>query len=188
VQTDAKFEQEKKKMTLAQHDFKSGQMIQIRDGYAIYFSMLQTMVQNYSAPGLEVDCQIIICKQYDVMRSFEDAQTSLKQYNQSVKLDVIDLTDGNDDADTTPSGAKRDSAAVTLFCDDRNGSAERKESTDERSGSGKKKASAEKKQSSETSAMTTENNNEGVQINAKTKAARQRKLRSPKRNGAAWKK
>jgi hypothetical protein len=36
--------------------------------------------------------------------------------------------------------------------------------------------------------MTTENNNEGVQINAKTKAARQRKLRSPKRNGAAWKK
>ncbi len=182
MQTDAKFEQEKKKMTLAQHDFKSGQMIQIRDGYAIYFSMLQTMVQNYSAPGLEVDCQIIICKQYDVMRSFEDAQTSLKQYNQSVKLDVIDLTDGNDDADTTPSGAKKDTAALTLFSGDRN------RSTDERSGSGEKKACAEKKQSSKTSAMTTENNNEGVQINAKTKAARQRKLRSPKRNGAAWKK
>jgi hypothetical protein len=71
-----------------------------------------------------------------------------------------------------------------LFCDDRNGSAERKESTDERSGSGKKKASAEKKQSSETSAMTTENNNGCVQINAKTKAPGQKKLHSP--NKKKW--
>jgi len=33
AQADVKIEQEKKKMLLAQHDFKSGQMIQIRDGF-----------------------------------------------------------------------------------------------------------------------------------------------------------
>jgi hypothetical protein len=95
------------------------------------------------------------------MKSFEVAQTSLKEYNPSIKLDVIDLTGGNDDADTTPSGAKKDSAAVTLSSDYRNRSAERKESI-ERSGSGEKKASAEKKQSSEANATSIENYNEGV--------------------------
>jgi hypothetical protein len=62
AQIDAKLEQEKKKMALAQHDFKSGQMIQIRDGYATYFYMLQTMVHNYSAPDKERDHHRIICK------------------------------------------------------------------------------------------------------------------------------
>jgi hypothetical protein len=54
AQIDAKLEQEKKKMALAQHDFKSGQMIQILDGY--------TMVHNYSAPDKERDHHRIICK------------------------------------------------------------------------------------------------------------------------------
>ncbi len=75
-----------------------------------------------------------------------------------------------------------------MFSGDRNRSTERKEST-ERSGSGEKKASVEKKQSSETSATTIENNNEGVQINAKTKGLGQKKWRSPnKKKGAAGKK
>jgi hypothetical protein len=43
----------RKKMASAQYDFKSGQIIQIQYGYATYFSMVQTMVQNYSAPEKE---------------------------------------------------------------------------------------------------------------------------------------
>jgi hypothetical protein len=43
----------------------------------------------------------------------------LKDYNQSIKLDVINLTDTNDDADTTPVGAKKDLAVVTLFFGER---------------------------------------------------------------------
>jgi hypothetical protein len=125
VQTDAKIDQEKKIMALAQHDFKSGRIIQIRDGHATYFSKMQTMVQTYSAPEKERDSHKIICKQFDAMKSFEEAHASLKQFNQSVKFDVIDLIDGNDDADTTPSAAKKDSAAVTLFSGERNGSTER---------------------------------------------------------------
>ena len=37
-----------------------------------YFSMLQTMVQNYSAPEKERDHHKIICKQFDAMKSLED--------------------------------------------------------------------------------------------------------------------
>jgi hypothetical protein len=74
AQADVKIEQEKKKMLLAQHDFKSGQMIQIRDGYATYFTMLQTMVQNYSANNQEIERNKILNKQFETMKIFEDAQ------------------------------------------------------------------------------------------------------------------
>jgi hypothetical protein len=74
AQADVKIEQEKKKMLLAQHDFKSGQMIQIRDGYATYFTMLQTMVQNYSANNQEIERNKILNKQFETMKNFEDAQ------------------------------------------------------------------------------------------------------------------
>jgi hypothetical protein len=116
AQADAKIEQDKKKMMLAQHDFKSSQMIQFQGGYVIYFTMLQTMVQKYSASGKEKERHKIICKQFETMHSFEDAQADLKEYNQIVKLDVIDLTSGdNGDVDATPDVAKKDSSAVTLF-------------------------------------------------------------------------
>lgn len=52
AQTNVKLEQKRKKI-LAQHDFRSSQMIQIWDGYATYFSILQAMVQNFSAPDKE---------------------------------------------------------------------------------------------------------------------------------------
>ncbi len=49
-------------------------MIQIRDGYATYFTMLQTMVQNYSANNQEIERNKILNKQFETMKNFEDAQ------------------------------------------------------------------------------------------------------------------
>jgi hypothetical protein len=63
-QADAKIEQNKKSMMLAQHDVKSNQIIQIWYGYATYFTMLQTMVQNSSSSDKEREQQKIICKQF----------------------------------------------------------------------------------------------------------------------------
>jgi hypothetical protein len=60
------------------------------------------------------------------MKTFEEAQASLKQYNQSVRHAVIHLTGGNDDAVTTPTGAKKDCATVNLF------SAQKKQSTEKK--------------------------------------------------------
>jgi hypothetical protein len=50
----------------------------------------------------------------------QDAQADLQGYNQSLRLDVVDLTSiDNDNVDTTPAGAKKDSSAVMLFSGDR---------------------------------------------------------------------
>jgi pSer/pThr/pTyr-binding forkhead associated (FHA) protein len=75
-------------MLMAQHDFKSGQMIQIRDRYATYFTMLQTMVQNYSANNEEIERNRILNKNFETMKNLEDAQWNLKEYNSSIELDV----------------------------------------------------------------------------------------------------
>ena len=86
----------------------------------MYFTMLQTMAQNYSASDKEKERHKIICKKFEIMQSFENAQADLKEYNQIVKLDVIDLTSGdNGDVDATPDVAKKDSSAVMLFSGDR---------------------------------------------------------------------
>ena len=91
-------------------------MIQIHDGYVTYCTVLQTMVQNYSASDRKSKCQKIICKQFETRQSFEDAQVALKEYNTSLKLDEIDLTSSdNNNVDATPAGTSRDSTAVIFF-------------------------------------------------------------------------
>jgi hypothetical protein len=112
--------------------------------------MLQTMAQNYSASDKEKECYKIICKQFKTMQSFKDAQADLKEHNQSVKLDVIDLTSGdNDDVDATPDGSKKDSSTVMLF------------SGDKTEGSGKKSSASKK--------PPAENNTDSEKIESATK-------------------